>query len=238
MRSTDLAPAEAADADVDRSARQIAAGSRDPATLADMLITQLDQALRTLAGEHRSRRPSPVRNLPGGKLEAHAGNHAAGLMRVNHTGEICAQALYQGQALTARNPHVRSALLEAAAEEADHLAWCEDRLEELHSQPSLLNPAFYALSYAMGAVTGLMGDKISLGFVEATEAQVCRHLEEHLESLPEDDARSREIVTRMREDEARHGSEALARGGVEFPAPIKQAMTLLSRMMTETTYRI
>src|SRR5690606_10057919 len=152
-------------------------------------------------------------------LERRAGRHAAGLMRVNHTGEICAQALYQGQALTARDPAVRGALLEAAAEEADHLAWCEERLAELRSGPSLLNPAFYALSYAMGAVTGLLGDKVSLGFVEATEDQVCRHLEGHLQTLPAEDARSREIVTRMREDEARHGSEALARGGVEFPRP-------------------
>jgi 3-demethoxyubiquinol 3-hydroxylase len=207
-------------------------------SLADRLIGQVDQALRTLSGQHGRRRPNPANELDDPSLASSAGRHAAGLMRVNHTGEICAQALYQGQALTARDPQVRSALLEAAAEEADHLAWCEDRLEELHSRPSLLNPAFYVASYAMGAVTGLLGDKVSLGFVEATEDQVCRHLEEHLERLPADDSRSREIVARMRDDEARHGAEALARGGGEFPAPVKGAMRLLSKVMTESTYRI
>lgn len=212
--------------------------ARDPATFSDRVIGQIDQALRTLSGRHTSRRPNPGGRLAEAELDRRAGRHAAGLMRVNHTGEICAQALYQGQALTARDPEVRTALLRAAEEETDHLAWCEARLGELDSGPSLLNPAFYALSYAMGAVTGLMGDRISLGFVEATEAQVCRHLESHLEALPEEDARSREIVAHMREDEARHGSEAIARGGVEFPAPLKQAMTLLSRVMTESTYRI
>jgi 3-demethoxyubiquinol 3-hydroxylase len=207
-------------------------------SLADQLIGQLDRALRTLSGQHDSRRPNPAEHLADAPLDAAAGSHAAGLMRVNHTGEICAQALYQGQALTARDAEVRTALLEAAAEETDHLAWCEARLQELHSRPSVLNPAFYALSYAMGAVTGMLGDKVSLGFVEATEDQVCRHLEAHLHSLPADDVRSREIVARMHEDEARHGSEALARGGAEFPAPLKAAMTLLSRVMTESTYRI
>jgi 3-demethoxyubiquinol 3-hydroxylase len=212
--------------------------ARDPHTLADSVIGQIDQALRTLSGQHGSRRPNPARELPEAPLENAAGRHAAGLMRVNHTGEICAQALYQGQALTARDPAVRSALLEAAAEETDHLDWCEGRLQELSSRPSVLNPAFYAMSFTMGAITGLLGDKVSLGFVEATEDQVCRHLEQHLEALPESDARSREIVSRMRDDEARHGSEALARGGVEFPAPLKRAMTALSRVMTATTYRI
>ncbi|MEQ8857204.1 MAG: 2-polyprenyl-3-methyl-6-methoxy-1,4-benzoquinone monooxygenase [Pseudomonadales bacterium] len=212
--------------------------ARGPASLADLLVGQVDNALRTLSGRHVNRRPSPARELAETELEPEAGSHAAGLMRVNHTGEICAQALYQGQAATARDPQVRSALLEAAAEEADHLAWCEGRLAELDSRPSVLNPAFYALSYMMGAVTGLLGDRVSLGFVEATEDQVVRHLEEHLEALPAADVRSREIVARMREDEARHGSEALERGGVEFPAPVKHAMTLLSRVMTETTYRL
>ncbi len=212
--------------------------ARDPATLSDRVIGQIDQALRTLAGHHRSRRPNPGRSLPDTELDRRAGSHAAGLMRVNHTGEVCAQALYQGQAATARDPEVRAALQRAADEEADHLAWCEGRLSELGSHPSLLNPGFYALSYAMGALTGLMGDRISLGFVEATEDQVCRHLESHLTALPAEDARSREIVARMRDDEARHGSEAIARGGVEFPAPLKQAMTLLSKVMTETTYRL
>ncbi len=212
--------------------------ARDPQTLADSVIGQFDRALRTLSGQHANRRPSPARELAEPPLEAAEGSHAAGLMRVNHTGEICAQALYQGQALTARDPAVRRALLDAAAEETDHLAWCEGRLRELASHPSVLNPAFYAASFSMGAVTGLLGDKVSLGFVEATEDQVCRHLEQHLEALPETDVRSREIVRRMRDDEARHGTEALGRGGVEFPGPLKQAMRLLSRVMTATTYRI
>jgi ubiquinone biosynthesis monooxygenase Coq7 len=212
--------------------------ARGPASVADLLIGQVDRALRTLSGRHEPQRENPAADLDPTPLDETAGRHAAGLMRVNHTGEICAQALYQGQALTARDPAVRAALVEAAPEETDHLAWCEGRLTELGSRPSVLNPAFYALSYAMGAVTGLLGDKVSLGFVEATEDQVCRHLERHLDSLPPDDARSREIVARMREDEARHGSDALARGGVAFPAPVKQAMTLLSRLMTETTYRV
>lgn len=211
---------------------------RDPGSLGDTIVRQIDQALRTLSGVHHAHRRSPGSDVPAAPLERRASRHAAGLMRVNHTGEICAQALYQGQALTARDPQIRRALLQAATEEADHLAWCEERLQELESGPSLLNPAFYALSYAMGAVTGLMGDKVSLGFVEATEDQVGRHLDSHLESLPEEDAKSRAIVHRMREDEARHGTEALARGGARFPRPVKQAMTLLSRVMTETTYRL
>lgn len=211
---------------------------RQPGSVGDLIVRQIDQALRTVSGVHQRHRPSPAEGIAEQPLDERAGRHAAGLMRVNHTGEICAQALYQGQALAARDPQVREALLQAAAEEADHLAWCEERLGELGSRPSVLNPAFYALSYAMGAVTGFLGDRVSLGFVEATEDQVCRHLERHLGSLPEQDARSREIVRRMQEDEKRHGVQALEQGGVEFPLPVKQAMTLLSKVMTETTYRI
>jgi ubiquinone biosynthesis monooxygenase Coq7 len=159
-------------------------------------------------------------------------------MRVNHAGEVCAQALYEGQAAVARDVPTREALLAAAREETDHLVWCAERLSELDSGPSRLNPLFYAASYAMGAATGLMGDRVSLGFVEATEDQVCKHLEAHLEALPEEDQRSRRIVEQMHQDEARHGAEAMAAGGVEFPAPVKNLMTLISRVMTETTYRI
>jgi ubiquinone biosynthesis monooxygenase Coq7 len=159
-------------------------------------------------------------------------------MRVNHTGEVCAQALYEGQAMVARDDRTRQALLAAAREENDHLAWCGERLGELGSGPSLLNPIFYAASYAMGAATGLFGDRVSLGFVEATEDQVCRHLESHLEALPEEDSRSRRIVEQMRSDEARHGENALEAGGMTFPPPVKTLMTLVSRVMTETTYRI
>ena len=205
----------------------------------DQVLISADHALRTLFGRPQTtERPNPAAAIMEPDLTDEQRRHVARLMRINHTGEVCAQALYQGQALTARDDAVRRSLLQAAAEETDHLAWCEARLTELDSRPSVLNPAFYALSFAMGAVTGLLGDRVSLGFVEATEDQVCRHLEAHLEALPESDARSREIVSRMRDDEARHGSEALARGGVEFPAPLKQAMTALSRVMTTTTYRV
>ena len=211
---------------------------RAPSSTADIVIAQLDQALRALAGNPSARRKNPAAEIPEASLSASEQLHAAGLMRVNHTGEICAQALYEGQALTASDARTRDALRAAAREESDHLAWCGERLDELQSRPSLLNPAFYALSYAMGALTGLMGDAVSLGFVEATEDQVCRHLESHLDTLPDADAHSREIVKTMHEDEARHGANALDAGGAEFPEPVKQAMTLLSRLMTETTYRI
>lgn len=207
-------------------------------SLADRLIGQVDRALRTLSGQHGQVRPNPAAAIDHAPLSETEGGRAAGLMRVNHTGEICAQALYEGQALMARDPGTRAALLSAAQEEADHLAWCESRLEELGSRPSLLNPAFYTLSYALGAATALLGDRVSLGFVEATEDQVCRHIDEHLAALPPEDRRSREILLNMRADEARHGATALARGGVEFPAPVKQAMRLVSRVMTETTYRV
>jgi len=213
----------------------------------DELVGQVDRALRTLAGVHGAVRPNPA--------DAHAAKsmteiseapvqdsaavaHSAGLMRINHTGEVCAQALYEGQALLARDARTRAALRAAAREEADHLAWCEARLVELHSHPSLLNPAFYAASFALGAATALLGDRVSLGFVEATEDQVCRHIDEHLEALPTGDARSREILAHMRADEARHGETALANGGVAFPGPVRSVMRLLSRVMTATTYRV
>jgi ubiquinone biosynthesis monooxygenase Coq7 len=206
--------------------------------LADALVAQVDKALRTLTGAAASVRENPAADVPEGEMSPGEREHAAGLMRVNHTGEICAQALYEGQALTASDPRTRTALLAAASEESDHLAWCAGRLAELGSSPSVLNPAFYALSYALGAVTGVLGDKVSLGFVEATEDPVCRHLESHLQSLPAGDSRSRQIVRAMREDEARHGAEALGAGGAEFPQPVKRAMSLASRLMTETTYRV
>ena len=203
----------------------------------DEAITGLDRALRTLTGGLDSRRISPAAGLPKASLDAEAHHHAAGLMRVNHTGEACAQALYDGQALTARSAEVRQKLRAAAAEESDHLAWCAERLDQLDAHPSRLNPLFYATSYTIGALAGLAGDRLSLGFIEATEDQVCAHLDRHLQALPADDQRSRAIVARMRDEEARHGEQALASGGVEFPQAAKQAMTLLSRLMTETAYR-
>ncbi len=204
----------------------------------DDAIERFDRALKTLTGSRAAERENPAAAMEDAPLDEKERKHAAGLMRVNHTGEVCAQALYEGQALTARDDAVRERLLSAAGEEADHLAWCAERLDELDSRPSVLNPLFYAASYAMGAVTGMIGDKVSLGFVEATEDQVCEHLERHLDALPEQDAKSRAIVERMHEEEARHGSEALEMGGEVFPEPVKRAMTLLSRVMTETTYRV
>ena len=206
--------------------------------LIDDIVIGLDRALRTVAAEPVAERANPGDAIDDAQLDDTERQHAAGLMRVNHTGEICAQGLYEGQALTAKDDATREALLNAAQEETDHLAWCQDRLGELDARPSVLNPLFYAASYAMGAVTGLMGDKVSLGFVEATEDQVCKHLESHMDSLPEQDQRSRAIITQMHEDEERHGADAMAQGGAEFPRPVKDLMTLVSKVMTETTYRI
>jgi len=159
-------------------------------------------------------------------------------MRVNHTGEVCAQALYQGQALVARSESTRAKLLDAAQEEADHLAWCEARLGELEATPSKLNPLFYAASFALGAATAMAGDKVSLGFVHATEERVASHLRAHLKALPGEDRKSQLILQQMLSDEERHGEEALSHGGQEFPRPVKDVMTLASQIMTRTTYWI
>ncbi len=202
----------------------------------DDLIGVFDRGLRTLTGVGTPSSAAP--DVPEGELTEAERRHAAGLMRVNHTGEVCAQALYEGQALTARGDSVRDALQHAAAEEVDHLAWCRQRLEELESRPSVLDPLFYAASFLMGAAAGALGDRVSLGFVEATEDQVVRHLDRHLDDLPAEDARSRAIVAEMRSDEARHGVNAMRAGAAVFPDGVKRAMTLVSRVMTETTYRV
>lgn len=207
-------------------------------SLLDFAVIAADRVLKTLAGQHAPERASPAHTLAASPLDDDGKVHAAGLMRVNHAGEVCAQALYEGQALVARDPRVRDALLAAAREEEDHLAWCGERLQELDSRPSLLNPLWYGMSFAIGAATGLMGDKISLGFVAATEDQVCRHLDRHMTDLPPGDERSRAIVAQMRDDEARHGTAALDAGGAEFPQPVKDAMTLISGVMTATAYRV
>ena len=204
----------------------------------DGLIAGFDRGLRTLAGVHQSSRPNPGGDIPEANLTDAEREHVAGLMRVNHTGEVCAQALYEGQALTARDASAKESLLAAASEEQDHLVWCRERLRELDARPSLLDPAFFAMSYAMGAAAGLLGDRISLGFVEATEDQVVRHLDEHLQTLPEQDAKSRMVLETMRADETRHGAEALAQGGAEFPQPVKRGMRALAKVMTATTYRV
>ena len=163
---------------------------------------------------------------------------SASLMRVNHTGEVCAQGLYEGQAFVARHTSTRQHLRAAASEEVEHLNWCRMRLRELSRPESVLVPVFYLASVGIGVITGVMGDEISLGFVEATEDEVRKHIDNHLEQLPEDDERSRAILNKIREDEIRHGSDALERGGVEFPRAVKQIMTLMSRVMTITTQRI
>ena len=206
---------------------------------ADRLLLQADSALRTLLplSAHPSR-PSPAQGEPDVELSSDESAHIAGLMRINHTGEVCAQALYQGQALTARLPKIRAAMEHAATEEIDHLVWCEKRILELGSRPSVLNPLFYGLSFGVGALAGLISDKVSLGFVAETEEQVCRHLDEHLEQLPAADQKSRAILQQMREDEQRHASSAIEAGGLRFPAPVKLGMALLSKVMTKSTYRI
>jgi ubiquinone biosynthesis monooxygenase Coq7 len=209
-------------------------------TAIDRLIVGVDHALRTLASGDQSgtQRPSPANSAPEANLSDSERRRAAALMRVNHTGEVCAQALYQGQALTAKLPEVREEMARAAAEEVDHLVWCQARIDELGSHTSYLNPLWYGLSFAVGAGAGLISDRVSLGFVAATEERVCQHLEDHLQRLPEEDSRSRRIVEQMLVDEAKHGEMALAAGGMRFPAPVKAAMTLVSRAMTRTSYRI
>lgn len=204
----------------------------------DKLFSRLDNALRTLTPGATGAQRSPHTSTASGPLDAQQKQHIAGLMRINHTGEVCAQALYQGQASTAHLPHVRQAMEEAAREEEDHLAWCEERLRELDSVPSKLNPLFYAMSFGIGAAAGLAGDRWSLGFVAETERQVVRHLESHLAQLPTQDERSRKILEQMREDELRHAVTASDAGGAELPAPIQTLMGLMSKVMTFTTYRL
>jgi len=205
----------------------------------DKLISNADQALRTLVpSAANSIGPSPAAKKDHTELSAQEQKHITGLMRINHTGEVCAQALYQGQALTAKLPEVREEMQQAAQEEIDHLVWCEERLKQLGGRTSLLNPIFYAASFSIGAAAGLVGDKWSLGFVAATEDQVCKHLTDHLEQLPESDKKSRAILEQILEDEAEHGSKALAAGGHQFSATAKKLMTAMSKVMTQTTYRI
>lgn len=205
-------------------------------TRLDQALMAADRALRTLTGGTRpALRASPAEQEAECSLTASEKALAAGLMRVNHTGEVCAQALYQGQALTAKLPTVRADMERAAEEEVDHLAWCEERVRQLGGHLSVLNPVWYGMSFALGAAAGLAGDRISLGFVSAIEDQVCEHLEEHLQTLPVHDEKSRAIVDKMLEDEARHSHAALAAGGARFPAVVKSGMTLVSRLMTRTS---
>jgi ubiquinone biosynthesis monooxygenase Coq7 len=209
-----------------------------PRSLVDALIREFDRGLRTVAAANVAARPNPAGPAPESVTDAAARRHAAGLMRVNHAGEIAAQALYHGQALTARDPGIRATLLDAARDETDHLAWCEARVRELDSHTSLLAPVWYAGAFAIGAVTGLAGDRTSLGFVAETERQVVEHLESHMHELPDGDERSRRIVSQMQDDEARHGSDARNAGGRELPRPIRELMRRAARVMTRTAYHL
>ncbi|BEI36425.1 2-polyprenyl-3-methyl-6-methoxy-1,4-benzoquinone monooxygenase [Polynucleobacter sp. HIN7] len=215
----------------------------------DHLIGEFDTALRAIAGGANYSRPVPKANIQEGLNEEQVltsdldlspkdRTHVAGLMRVNHVGEVCAQALYQSQKLLAKTPETRALLDQAAKEEMDHMAWCEERLKELDSRPSLLNPLWYAGAFGIGLVAGLAGDRWSLGFVAETEKQVERHLNDHLEKLPEVDLRSRAIVEQMRIDEIEHGASAIAAGGQELPQPIQTLMAGISKIMTTTAYKI
>ena len=204
----------------------------------DKLIHSFDQVLRSLVpGATAAHRENPA-NIEETQLAVSEARHVAGLMRVNHSGEVCAQALYHGQALTAKLPNVRREMEQAAIEEQDHLAWCEDRLKELDSHTSLLNPVWYGLSFGMGALAGIAGDKYSLGFVAETERQVSLHLKDHIRQLPEQDERSRKILVQMNEDELHHRDTALNAGGVDLPVPVRIAMTGISKLMTKTSYYI
>lgn len=205
----------------------------------DKLIINADRALRTLAAGNQMtcERHSPAHHHQEVNLSEAERKKSAALMRVNHTGEVCAQALYQGQALTAKLPDVRAEMEKAAKEEIDHLVWCQERIDSLGGHTSYLNPLWYGLSFAIGASAGLVSDKVSLGFVAATEDQVCKHLEDHLQKLPQDDVKSRAVVEQMLEDEARHADMALSAGGYHFPAPVKGLMTLISKAMTTSSYR-
>jgi ubiquinone biosynthesis monooxygenase Coq7 len=205
----------------------------------DQLVAGFDDALRAIAGRpHTTERANPAANIEATELSDAKRKHAAGLMRVNHAGEIAAQGLYQGQALTAKLERVRDQMERAALEEEDHLAWCENRLTELGSGPSALAPLWFGGAYAMGALAGAAGDRWSLGFVVETEQQVVEHLESHLDQLPEADQKSRAVVAQMRADEQEHAHLAKRAGAADLPAPIKALMRLTAKVMTTTAYRL
>ncbi|ETI58724.1 2-polyprenyl-3-methyl-6-methoxy-1,4-benzoquinone monooxygenase [Marinomonas profundimaris] len=205
----------------------------------DKAVLQFDRALQTLVPHAATAsRPSPADPLSEAELDQDELKHSSGLMRINHTGEVCAQALYAGQATTAKLAEVRQEMEHAADEEIDHLVWCEQRLYDLGSKPSILNPLFYGASFVIGAGAGLISDKLSLGFVAATEDQVCVHLKKHMATLPSQDEKSRAVLTQMHIDEAKHKAMALDAGGYAFPKPIMAIMTQVSKVMTTTTYRV
>lgn len=207
-------------------------------TAFDRLLADAQNALETVAGAPRAARPNPGDAEADVVLDDAERRHAAGLMRINHVGEVCAQALYVGQAAVARDPATRAQLQSAAQEETDHLAWCAARLRELDSRPSVFNPLWYAGSYAIGVAAGLRGDGWNLGFVVETERQVEAHLEEHLRTLPAADARSRAILEVMKDDEARHADHAEAAGAKRLPQPIPTLMATASKLMKAVAYRL
>lgn len=207
-------------------------------SLVDRVLAEAQRALQASMGPTLAVRPNPALPQPDVELNPAAQRHCAGLMRVNHTGEVCAQALYVGQAAVARDPATRAQLLAAAQEETDHLAWCGQRLQELDSRPSLFNPLWYAGSYALGLLAGLRGDGWNLGFVVETERQVEAHLASHLEHLPQGDHESRAIVAQMKDDEAHHARMAQDAGGVQLPAPVRLMMRSAAKVMTTVAHRI
>ena len=204
----------------------------------DRLIAVFDAAVRTVAGNACADRPYPAGSVDEAELDEGSRDRSAALMRVNHVGEVCAQALYRGQALTARSPHARQELEAAAREEEDHLAWSARRIEELGGRPSLLNPFWYAGAFAIGTVAGALGDRTNLAFLAETERQVEEHLSGHLEKLPVEDARTKSVVDAMRADEAKHRQTALRLGATDLPAPLRLAMRVASRVMTTVAYRV
>jgi 3-demethoxyubiquinol 3-hydroxylase len=204
----------------------------------DRLIIEFDKGMRALFASAPTQRPLPGAKISEAKMADSEKRHAAALMRINHVGEICAQALYQGQALTARDPKAKTALEQAALEETEHLNWCESRLNALGGRKSLLNPLWYTGSLAIGVTAGLIGDKWNLGFLAETERQVCAHLDGHLKTLPAQDAKSRAVVEQMKEDEAKHATTAIHHGAAKLPLPVKLAMRLSAKIMTGTAYWI
>ncbi|NOT16395.1 MAG: 2-polyprenyl-3-methyl-6-methoxy-1,4-benzoquinone monooxygenase [Methylotenera sp.] len=204
----------------------------------DRLIAEFDVGLRTLLAKAHSQRPYPDAQTPEVSLSEEEKKHISALMRINHTGEVCAQALYSGQSLTARDAATSSTMQQAAREETEHLAWCENRIHALGGRTSVLNPLFYAGSFAIGAIAGALGDKWSLGFLEETENQVGEHLASHLKQLPEHDEKTRKIIEQMQSDEAKHAHNAKMHGAASLPAPIKYCMKQMSKVMTTSTYHL
>lgn len=231
-------PQKAAEYTCDRGGFAIIPGMEQRRlTPLDRLLASANNALRTVAAPAgRPARQNPAEHIIDADLDDRQRRHAAGLMRVNHAGEVCAQALYQGHAAVARDKAIEQQMQRAADEEFDHLAWCEQRINELGEGVSKLSPFWYAGAFTIGAASGILGDKWSLGFIAETEKQVCAHLDSHLEGLPAEDARSRAIVEQMRDEEEEHGENAIDAGAADLPAPVKRLMQITAKVMTKTAY--